>query len=62
MNPLSEDPFLSAALALAEAAKSMKDGIRDSLTQGMTPKEIGEVMGLSSVTVRLLINAWGLGR
>jgi hypothetical protein len=62
VNPSSEDPFLAAAVRLAEGAKELKDGIRDSLTQGMTPKEIAEVMGLSAICVRLLINSWGLNR
>jgi DNA-directed RNA polymerase specialized sigma24 family protein len=56
------DAAEAARLRLITTTSNLAGSIRACQLEGMTPKQIGEVMGLSAVTVRLLINSWGLNR
>lgn len=51
---------LRDGMRLAVARESMAQGIREGLANGMTPKAIGETLGLKATVVRQLIIAWKL--
>lgn len=61
--PDRPDPeAVQAAARLHVTQSNFAAAIRACQIAGLNPREIGKVVGLTPVTVRLLINSWGLNR
>lgn len=55
-----KEEYLKAGERLQVTRSNFGGAIRQAQLAGMTPRDIGTVVGLQATAVRELINAWGL--